>query len=209
MTMTSSGSAASLKGKGQGSVGSVLNASDAFAPRHIGPGPAEIEEMLAVVGYPTLDALGDAIVPAAIRRGGMKLPAALTESEALAKLKGYAGQNTVARSMIGMGYYDTIVPGVILRNIIENPGWYTQYTPYQAEISQGRLESLLNFQTMVAELTGLPISNASLLDEATAAAEAVHLAYEFKGSDEKKTFFVSEQCHPQTIDVVKTRAGAV
>ncbi|MDP1660484.1 MAG: aminomethyl-transferring glycine dehydrogenase [Phycisphaerales bacterium] len=212
MTMTSSGSAASLAGKGNvaGGSGSVLNASDTFAPRHIGPSPAVIDEMLAAVGYPTLDALGDAIVPAGIRRGGMNLPAALTESEAIARLKGYAEQNTVARSMIGMGYHDTIVPPVILRNILENPGWYTQYTPYQAEIAQGRLEALLNFQTMVADLTGLPLAGASLLDEATAAAEAMAMCYAICGgheaSPQRKTFVVASDCHPQTIAVVQTRA---
>ncbi|MFT3685189.1 MAG: aminomethyl-transferring glycine dehydrogenase [Phycisphaerales bacterium] len=212
MTMTSSGAAAAVTGKGVAG-GSVLNASDAFVPRHIGPSLGEIEEMLGVVGYPTLDALADAIVPSVIRRGEMKLPAALTESEALAKLRGYANQNVVGRSMIGMGYYDTIVPGVILRNIIENPGWYTQYTPYQAEIAQGRLEALLNFQTMVSDLTGLPLAGASLLDEGTAAAEAMAMCYAICGGHEaqpqRNVFVVASDCHPQTIGVVQTRAESL
>ena len=113
------------------------------------------------------------------------------------------------RSLIGMGYSDCVTPPVILRNVLENPGWYTQYTPYQAEIAQGRLEALLNFQTMVEDLTGFEVANASLLDEGTAAAEAMHLAYEFKGGDAKNVFFVSSACHPQTIDVVKTRGEAI
>src|SRR5205085_3357109 len=129
--------------------------------------------------------------------------------EVLAALREVAAQNQVCRSFIGMGYYDCITPAEIQRNILENPGWYTQYTPYQAEIAQGRLEALLNFQTMVIDLTGLEVANASLLDEATAAAEAMHLAYEFKGEGGKKTFVVDARCHPQTIDVVRTRADAI
>jgi glycine dehydrogenase len=162
--------------------------------------------MLATLGYETLDELVDDAVPASIRmEGPLALPEAVPEPELLAELREIAGENRVHRSFIGMGYADTVTPGVILRNIMENPGWYTQYTPYQAEISQGRLEALLNFQTMVIELTGLEIANASLLDEATAAAEAMHLAHvEARGDGE--TFFVSERCHPQTIDVIRTRA---
>lgn len=148
-----------------------LDPSDTFVNRHIGPRDADIREMLETVGCRSLDDLVDQTVPASIRlRTPLSLPAARTEHALLAELRGIASENRVLRSLIGMGYYGTITPGVIQRNILENPGWYTQYTPYQAEISQGRLEALLNFQTMVADLTGLPLANASLLDEATAAA---------------------------------------
>ena len=150
----------------------------------------------------------DAAVPKAIRLAKpLNLPAARSEYEALAALKEIASQNQVCRSFIGMGYYDCITPAVIQRNVLENPGWYTQYTPYQAEISQGRLEALLNFQTMVADLTGLDIANASLLDEATAAAEAMTMCHSLK--DGRNVFLVSENCHPQTIEVVHTRAKAL
>ncbi|HUS37311.1 MAG TPA: glycine dehydrogenase (aminomethyl-transferring), partial [Verrucomicrobiae bacterium] len=163
--------------------------------------------MLETLGHKSLDELIDATVPKGIRLNrALKLPEAKSEYNLLRELRGIAAKNQVFKSYIGMGYYGTITPAVIQRNILENPGWYTQYTPYQAEISQGRLESLLNFQTMVADLTGLPISNASLLDEGTAAAEAMHMAFSLKGSDEKNALFVSELCHPQTIEVVKTRA---
>jgi len=162
--------------------------------------------MLETLGYESLDALIDDVVPEAIRlRRALDLPAALPESELLRRLRGHAAKNRVLRSWIGMGYADTIVPGVILRNIMENPGWYTQYTPYQAEIAQGRLEALLNYQTLVIDLTGLEIANASLLDEGTAVAEAMHLAHE-EAAKGAKRFFVSELCHPQTIEVVRTRA---
>ncbi|GJQ25239.1 MAG: glycine dehydrogenase (decarboxylating) [Phycisphaerae bacterium] len=179
-----------------------------FVPRHLGPRDRDIEEMLAVVGCGSLEALCDETVPSDIR---LKKPLAIgpsrTEADVLRELAGHAAQNRVMRSMIGMGYYDCITPPVILRNILENPGWYTQYTPYQAEISQGRLEALLNFQTMVADLTGLPLANASLLDEATAAAEAMHVCRSIVGeSQERNVFFVAADCHPQTIAVVKTRA---
>jgi glycine dehydrogenase len=175
-----------------------IDAPADFAARHLGPARADVVAMLGAVGYDSLDGLVDDTVPTSIRmEGDLKLPAALTEAQLLARLSEIASTNQVFRSYLGMGYSDTVVPGVILRNIMENPGWYTQYTPYQAEIAQGRLEALLNFQTMVIDLTGLDIANASLLDEATAAAEA-------KGS--ANTFFVSESCHPQTIEVVKTRA---
>src|SRR5688572_29945638 len=185
----------------------TLKHPDRFVRRHIGPDPAEQLEMLKLLDYASLDELIDATVPKNIRLNrALQLPESKSEFNLLRELRGIAEQNKVFKSYIGMGYYGTITPPVIQRNILENPGWYTQYTPYQAEISQGRLESLLNFQTMVADLTGLPIANASLLDEATAAAEAMHMAYSLRGSDAKNAFFVSELCHPQTIDVVKTRA---
>ena len=181
--------------------------ADRFANRHIGSGPEDIQGMLRVVGFPTLDALIDAAVPPSIRLGkSLALPAARGEEELLAELKAIMSQNDMRRSFIGMGYYDCVTPPVIQRNILENPGWYTAYTPYQAEISQGRLEALLNFQTMVADLTGLEVANASLLDEATAAAEAMTMCHALQGRDSRSTFFVSDTCHPQTIAVVQTRA---
>jgi glycine dehydrogenase len=183
-----------------------LEQHDAFIARHIGPDEAEIAEMLKVVGQPSLEALVDAIVPASIKlTEPLALPAPVSEEEALAKIRAIAAKNQVFRSFIGQGYYGTHTPAVILRNILENPAWYTAYTPYQAEISQGRMEALINFQTMVADLTAMQIANASLLDEGTAAAEAMTLA---KRSCKSKSnlFFVSADCHPQTIEVVKTRA---
>src|SRR2546421_4411833 len=181
-----------------------------FAPRHIGPSADEQREMLQTLGYDSLDALIDDTVPPTIRLGRpLAIHRGLSEFEALANLRGIAKQNEVCRSYLGLGYHDCITPPVIQRNVLETPGWYTQYTPYQAEIAQGRLEALLNFQTMIEDLTGFEIANASLLDEGTAAAEAMHLAYEFKGSDEKNVFFVSSACHPQTIAVVKTRGEAI
>ncbi|HJU70090.1 MAG TPA: aminomethyl-transferring glycine dehydrogenase [Gemmatimonadaceae bacterium] len=180
---------------------------DSFASRHIGPSDDEIKEMLGALGYRSLDELIEATVPAAIRvRGPLDLPPAQSEYEALARLRAVARKNRRSRSFLGLGFYETITPPPIQRNILENPGWYTAYTPYQAEIAQGRLEALLNFQTVVIDLTGLEIANASLLDEATAAAEAMTLAYAVKGKPGKNTFFVSALCHPQTIDVVRTRA---
>ncbi|MGZ8273863.1 MAG: glycine dehydrogenase (aminomethyl-transferring), partial [Burkholderiaceae bacterium] len=148
-----------------------------FHARHIGPNDDEIAEMLKVVGAPSLDGLVDAIVPKSIKlTAPLALPGAITEEEALTKIRGIAGRNRVYRSFIGQGYYGTLTPKVILRNVLENPAWYTAYTPYQAEISQGRMEALINFQTMIADLTGMEIANASLLDEGTAAAEAMTLA---------------------------------
>ena len=189
-----------------------LDSSDSFVPRHIGPTDSEIQEMLGVLGLPSLSALTDATVPADIRlQGGLNLSTQRSEQAVLAELRSLAGQNQVYRSLIGMGYYDCITPPVIQRNILENPGWYTQYTPYQAEIAQGRLEALVNFQTMVSDLTGLPLANASLLDEATAAAEAMAMCLSSArtaGRDRKK-FFVSQACHPQTIAVVQTRAESL
>ena len=181
---------------------------DQFVRRHIGPNAADAGEMLAPLGFKNLDELIATAVPENIRLGrSLQLPDAKTETEALAGLKAIASQNQVFRSYIGMGYYDCITPAVIQRNVLENPGWYTQYTPYQAEISQGRLEALLNFQTMVADLTGLDIANASLLDEATAAAEAMTMCYSLK--DGRNVFLVSANCHPQTIEVIQTRAKAL
>ncbi len=181
--------------------------SDVFVDRHIGPGTNEIKKMLDFIGAPSLEKLIDQTVPAPIRmKGALKLDPAQGEFEALASLRKIAVKNENYRSFIGMGYSDCITPPVIQRNILENPGWYTQYTPYQAEIAQGRLEALLNFQTMISDMTGLPISNASMLDEATAAAEAMALCHAVKERDPGLCFFVSELCHPQTIDVVRTRA---
>ncbi|MCL2778069.1 MAG: aminomethyl-transferring glycine dehydrogenase [Polyangiaceae bacterium] len=186
-----------------------LEPHQVFARRHIGPSPEEQARMLEALGYSTLQELIAAAVPATIRMTrALDLPPAISEADLLVRAKALGQKNKSFRSYIGMGYASAITPPVILRNIIENPAWYTQYTPYQAEISQGRLEALLNFQTMVSDLTGLPVANASLLDEGTAAAEAMHLAYEFKGTETKKTFFVSSSCHPQTIEVVRTRAKA-
>lgn len=183
-----------------------LQPSDTFVHRHIGPGESDVREMLGVIGVDSLDQLVDQTVPAGIRlKKPLDLGPARGEHELIAELKKIAGRNTLCRSMIGMGYYDCITPPVIQRNILENPGWYTQYTPYQAEISQGRLEALMNFQTMVADLTGLPLANASLLDEGTAAAEAMHMCAAIAGED-RHLFFVDHLCHPQTISVVKTRA---
>ncbi len=177
-----------------------------FHARHIGPSDTEIDDMLAVVGAPSLDALVDAIVPASIKlTAPLALPAAVTEEEALAKIRAIAQRNRVFRSFIGQGYSGTVTPKVILRNILENPAWYTAYTPYQAEISQGRMEALINFQTMVADLTGMEIANASLLDEGTAAAEAMTLARRSARS-RSKVFIVAGDCHPQSIEVIRTRA---
>ncbi len=184
----------------------ALAPTDVFAPRHISATAAEREKMLAAIGLPSLEALIEATVPADIRLDkSLILPPPLGESAALAELRGIASLNKVFRNFIGQGYYDTLTPPVIQRCILENPGWYTPYTPYQAEISQGRLEALLNFQTMVADLTGLDIANASLLDEGTAAAEAMMLCHRVRTAA-GGLFFVSERCHPQTIELVKTRA---
>jgi len=183
-----------------------LEHHDEFIARHIGPGDADIAAMLAVVGADSLDDLMTRIAPASIlQQGPLGLPAAISERDALAEMRRIAANNKVLTSCIGQGYYGTLTPGVILRNILENPAWYTAYTPYQPEISQGRLEALLNYQTMVCDLTGMEISNASLLDEATAAAEAMTLA---KRSARAKsdTIIVAGDCHPQTIAVLKTRA---
>ena len=181
---------------------------DSFVSRHIGPSDADISAMLATLGYPTLDAFVDAVIPSSIRfRGALAVPAERSEQEALTAFKAEMSGNEIWRSFIGMGYSGTHTPAVIQRNILENPGWYTAYTPYQAEIAQGRLEALLNYQTMVSDLTALPIANASLLDEGTAAAEAVTMAHGIAG-DGKDTVLIDSDLHPQTIDVVSARAVA-
>ena len=188
-----------------------LAPADRFATRHIGPSPDEVRGMLATVGYESLDAFIDAVVPSHIRLGRpLQLPPGRTEREVLQALRGLAAQNQLYRSYIGMGYHHSFTPQVIQRNIVENPGWYTAYTPYQPEVAQGRLEALLNFQTMVADLTALPIANASLLDEATAAAEAMNLteAVARVPAGTMPMFMIAEGCHPQTIAVVRTRAEA-
>ena len=181
------------------------DSATAFADRHIGPSPDEIGSMLSSLGYGDLDAIIRDVVPADLLQSRpLDLPPALNESLALARLRGIMGKNEVYRSFIGRGYYDIVTPAVVQRCVLENPGWYTAYTPYQAEISQGRLEALLNFQTLITELTALPVANASLLDEATAAAEALALA---AGTRSKgKRFFASEDCFAQTLDVLRTRA---
>src|SRR5262245_32714321 len=186
----------------------LLSHPDSFAKRHIGPSTHEARTMLEALGYQSLDALINEAIPSGIRlKQPLQIPAGRSEQDVLAALKEIAAQNQVFRSYIGMGYSDCITPPVIQRNILENPGWYTQYTPYQAEISQGRLEALLNFQTLIIDLTGLQVANASLLDEATAAAEAMTMSFGLKSGRNK--FFVSQTCHPQTIDVVKTRGRAL
>ncbi|GAB5496184.1 MAG: aminomethyl-transferring glycine dehydrogenase [Phycisphaerales bacterium] len=194
---------------GSVSGGSDLDPSDQFVPRHIGPNDNEIAQMLERVGCASLDKLVDQVVPSSIRmQGELKLGEPRGEHELIAELREMAKKNTVNRSYIGMGYHGTITPPVILRNVLENPGWYTQYTPYQAEIAQGRLQALLNFQTMVADLTGMEISGASLLDEGTAAAEAMAMCVNIAKGKRNK-FIIDEGCHPQTIEVIKTRARSM
>jgi glycine dehydrogenase len=184
-----------------------LDTRNEFIARHIGPRPADEQAMLATLGYDSLEALTEAVIPKSIA-GTAVLPQTegRGEAEALAELRAIAGRNQVYRSFIGQGYYGTHTPAPILRNLLENPAWYTAYTPYQPEISQGRLEALLNFQTLVSDLTGLPIANASLLDEATAVAEAMTFCKRLSKNKAANAFFVSQHCHPQTIDVVRTRA---
>ena len=178
-----------------------------FIDRHLGPRAADVDKMLAALGQDKLDDLIEQVIPASIRTVSLlDLPPARTEREALIDMAAMAEANTLHRSYLGQGYHDTITPSVILRNILENPGWYTAYTPYQAEIAQGRLEALLIFQTVVQDLTGMEISNSSLLDEATAAAEAMTMMHRLSRGKKGHTFFVSDDCHPQTIGVVKTRA---
>src|SRR5438128_5916747 len=186
-------------------IDNLESALDSFAKRHIGPNENEAAEMLRAVGFENLDALIDATVPKNIRLDReLNLPEAKSENEALAELRAISKKNKVAKSFIGAGYSDCITPAVIQRNILESPGWYTAYTPYQAELAQGRLEALLNFQTMIVDLTKLDVANASMLDEATAAAEAMTLCR--AAVPDRKTFFVADNCHPQTIEVVRTRA---
>ncbi len=186
------------------------NTKNPFSNRHIGPNLLQQKAMLEELGYGSINKLVDTAVPEQIQnKSAMDLPEATGETEALQELKSMMGRNKVLRSLIGMGYYDTETPPVISRNILENPAWYTQYTPYQAEIAQGRLEALLNFQTMICELTELDLANASLLDEGTAAAEAMNLAFNQAKKTQSNKFFVSQNCHPQTIGVVTTRARAL
>jgi glycine dehydrogenase len=183
----------------------LLETAHEFVSRHIGPSPDEKSRMLQELGFADMDDFIAKVVPSSIRlKKPLGLPAGGSEYTVLTELRTIAAKNHVYRSFIGMGYSDCITPPVIQRNVFENPGWYTQYTPYQAEISQGRLEALLNFQTMTSDLTGLPVANASLLDEATAAAESMHLCQNVH--PDRNVFFVSEKCHPQTIEVVRTRA---
>src|SRR5882757_11448428 len=185
-----------------------------FISRHIGPDELETKQMLKTIGEPGLSSLIAKTVPAAIRMDhSLNIPTAMSEHEYLKHIKEISLHNKVFKNYIGQGYYDTIIPSVTLRNVFENPGWYTQYTPYQAEISQGRLESLLNFQTMVADLTALPLTNASLLDEATAAAEAMTMFFNYLNKDHdhiaRPKFFVDKEIFPQTIDVIVTRANPI
>src|SRR5438105_3414521 len=186
-----------------------LAPTDTFVRRHIGPSDADIAEMLSALGLGSLEELSAQTVPASIRlKSPLKLGPPRGEFELLQELKQIASKNKVVKSMIGQGYYDTITPPVIQRNLFEKPGWYTQYTPYQAEIAQGRLEALLNFQTMVADLTALPLANASLLDEGTAAVEAMAMCVSI-AEGHRNSFFIANDCHPQTIAVVRTRARSM
>mmetsp|Transcript_21219 Transcript_21219/g.30014 ORF Transcript_21219/g.30014 Transcript_21219/m.30014 type:complete len:1012 (-) Transcript_21219:198-3233(-) len=189
----------------------ALDMTDTFARRHLGPSSSDAKSMLTTIGFDSFDELVKSTVPRNIMASKpLSLEPAMTESEALSKIKSMADKNKVMKSYIGMGYYDTQVPPVILRNVLENPGWYTAYTPYQAEISQGRLEMLLNFQTLIVDMTGLPMAVASLLDESTAAGEAMQMCFALKGKKGKKNkFFVSQDVHPQTIGLLQTRASSV
>ncbi len=184
----------------------TLENKDEFIRRHIGPGQQEISEMLADIGADSLDHLMQQTVPQGIRSDRLQVGEGAREEEALAALKTVAGKNKVLKSFIGAGYYDTLTPNVILRNVLENPGWYTAYTPYQPEIAQGRLQAILNFQQVTIDLTGLPLASASLLDEATAAAEAMALAKRVSKNKKSNSFFAADSVHPQTLDVLKTRA---
>jgi glycine dehydrogenase len=188
----------------------IFEHPDKFFKRHIGPSHEDFSEMLNIIGVDSAEALVNQTVPEQIRlKKNLNIEESVTEYRFLENLKKIAGKNKVYKSYIGLGYYPVRMPGVIQRNILENPGWYTQYTPYQAEISQGRLEALMNFQTAVIDLTGLPVANASLLDEGTAAAEAMNMFYNARKNKDAKKFFVSGECFPQTIDVLKTRSGSI
>ncbi|MFN2295694.1 MAG: glycine dehydrogenase, partial [Candidatus Promineifilaceae bacterium] len=200
---------ASHNGKGELSANhALLKPADRFVKRHIGPRSHDVTNMLAALNLSSLAELMDEAIPKSIRLSEpLNLEPSRSESAVLQELRELAAQNRLLRSFIGMGYYGTITPPVIQRNILENPGWYTQYTPYQPEIAQGRLEALLNFQTMIADLTGMEIANSSLLDEGTAAAESMTLCQRAQPrKSTADTFFVSELCHPQTVAVVQTRA---
>jgi len=187
----------------------IFKPTDQFLHRHLGPREVELGDMLRTVGCSSLDELVQKTVPAhIIRDKPLNMEPSMSESEALNKIREITSKNTVNKSLIGMGFYETMTPGVVLRNMLENPGWYTAYTPYQAEVSQGRLQSLLNFQTMVADLTGMAVSNASLLDESTACAEAMSMCYGLKNQKRKK-FFVASDCHPQNVALVQTRGEAL
>src|SRR6476469_9523480 len=184
-----------------------LTEVDPFPSRHIGPSAADQQAMLDALAYRSLEEFIDAVVPGKIRfRGSLNTGRPRTEHDVLSELRTMAATNKVFRSFIGLGYYDTLTPPVIQRNILENPGWYTAYTPYQAEIAQGRLEALLNYQTMVMDLTGMAIANASLLDEGTAAAEAMAMCHAIADRPTDRGFFVSEKVHPQTLSILQTRA---
>ena len=189
----------------------ALGAKDRFEPRHLGPREGDVQEMLDTVGVSTVDELIRKTVPSQIMLDRAldlgKYSPGLAESDAIAELRRIVSANKVNRSFIGMGYYDTKTPYVILRNVLENPGWYTQYTPYQPEVSQGRLESLMNFQTMVTDLTGFELCNASLLDEGTAAAEAMAMIH--AGNTKKPKFFVDDRVHPQTLAIARTRSAGL
>lgn len=184
-----------------------LGTANEFIARHIGPRAADEQAMLTALGFDSLDAMTAAVIPDSIK-GTSVLGShdGQSEADALAALKAIAGKNQLFKSYIGQGYYNTHTPAPILRNLLENPAWYTAYTPYQPEISQGRLEALLNFQTLISDLTGLPIANASLLDEATAAAEAMTFCKRLSKNKSSHAFFASVHCHPQTLDVLRTRA---
>ncbi|KAF6739300.1 Glycine dehydrogenase (decarboxylating), mitochondrial [Oryzias melastigma] len=185
----------------------ILPRHDDFAERHIGPGEREKRDMLDVLGLESIDQLIENTVPASIRlQRSLKMDDPICENEVLEALQKIASENKVWRSYIGMGYYNCSVPPPIQRNLLENAGWVTQYTPYQPEVSQGRLESLLNYQTMICDITGMPVANASLLDEGTAAAEAMQLCHR---QNKRRTFYIDPRCHPQTIAVVQTRANYI
>jgi glycine dehydrogenase len=185
---------------------------ESFEKRHNGPEETDIPSMLEAIGVESIDELIDKTIPKSIRaKKELNLPKALSEREFLLTFRDLMGKNKLFKNYIGMGYYDCEVPTVIQRNILENPGWYTAYTPYQAEIAQGRMEMLINFQTVITELTGMEIANASLLDEGTAAAEAMAMFHSLRKGDKKKAskFFVSDTCFPQTIEVLQTRSGYI